>query len=320
MARAAQRQREARAPGTNRNYQTAVRHFIKFCNEFAYRPARLSVQDICVLIEYLSDQLTAPGSVLNYMALIRRYILDCSYSTHNWYSHRVKLALDAINRQKFHTPLQRPIITEGVLMGVFTYMARQRQSHQIRLVISILYFSALRQGEVILHSAKQFDPHRHLTAADIRIRDNKLVLHIKHAKNMQGHANRRLVTLAPTGDALTCPVTLFMDLVTRGYKSDPRVPAFTRQGGSPLLVTHVTTALRTAIAAQGLDATLYTLHSLRRTATTNAYAANHKELDIQNSAAWSSNAYKTYIQFDSQSRVNQTLITSLHQPPPPGGH
>ena len=245
------------------------------------------------------------------MSLVRRYITDCEYQTTNWYSNRVKLALDALNRDKSHVPLRRPVISTDLLINIFKYLARLPNSTNIRLVISILYFTALRQSEVILHSASQFDRQRHLTAADIYIKDNRLMLFIKHAKNMAGNSQRRTVSLSPTGDPLTCPVTLFQDVVVRGYIRDPRIPAFRRPDQTPLLVTHVTAALRSAIAAQGLDPKLYTLHSLRRSASTHAYA-EHSELDIQNSAAWSSTAYRAYIQTDSQSRVNKTLINSLH--------
>ena len=274
----------------------------------------MTVQDICVFIEYLADELAAPGSVMNYIALVRRYITDCDYPSQNWHSHRVKLALDALKQDKSHIPLQRPIISHQMLIRAFKYLARTPNTSQIRLVISILYFTALRQSEVIIHSAKQFDPTRHLTAADIYLHKGQLALFIKHAKNMSGNSQRRTVTLAPTGDPLTCPVTLFKDMTASGYPRDPRLPAFRRADHTPLLVSHVTVALRAAIASQGLDSRLYTLHSLRRTATTHAYQAKHTELDIQHSAAWSSTAYLAYIQTDSQSRVNQTLISSLHPP------
>ena len=312
MQRAIQRQYTARAPGTHRNYATAVRHYINFCNTFQCNPQSLSVQQICVLIEYLADGLSAPGSILNYVSLIRKYIADCSYSTTNWYAHRVKLALDGVNRDKSHTPRQRPIISPQQLFQVFKYLASRHRSTVMRLIISILYFTALRQSEVILHSAKQFDPLRHLTTADITANHQGLHLTIKHAKNMAGHSARRVVTLAPTGDPLTCPLTLYRDMRAKYPPSPHPAPAFTHPNGSPVLVAHVTAALRGAIQAQGLDASAYTLHSLRHTATTHAFDAKHNELDLRNSAAWSSSAYRTYIQTDSQSRVNKTLIHSLH--------
>ena len=314
VARAIQRQRTARAPGTNRNYITAVRQYIDYCNKFACNPRDISVQQVCVFIEHLADHLSAPGSVINYISLVRKCVADCQYPNHNWYAHRVKLALDAVARDKSHTPLQRPIIAPQVLYAVFKYMAGRPRSTSMRLILAILYFTALRQSEVILHAAKQFDPTRHLTAADIYLTGGKLCLLVKHAKNMAGHNQRRTVAMAQTGDPLTCPITLYKDMRATMPLSPPTAPAFQHPDGSPILVAHVTAALRSALAAQGLDSTTYTLHSLRRTATTHAHDARHNELDLRNSAAWSSTAYRTYVQTDSQSRVNQTLVNSLHHP------
>ena len=196
VARAIKRQQSAHAPGTNSNYRTAVRHYITFCNLLNYHPRHSTVQDICVFIEYLADILKSPASIMNYVSLVRKYVTDCEYSTTNWYAYRVKLALDGVNRDKSHTPRQRPIIHPDLLYAVFKHLARHPASSALRLIISILYFTALRQSEVIIHSAKQFDPLRHLTAADITLRAGKLHLYIKHAKNMAGHSARRV--LLPT--------------------------------------------------------------------------------------------------------------------------
>ena len=302
----------ARAPGTNANYKTAVKHYVNYCNEYQVPPANPSVQQICVFIEFLADFLAAPGSILNYMASIRRYAADCEYNTTNWYAHRVKLALDAVTRDKSHIPVQRPPIPTQVLYSAFTYLARKPYSAMFRLIVAILYFSALRQSEVIIHAASQFDPHRHLLARDIYINKGVLHLYIKHAKNMSAHDRRRTVVLHPTGDPLTCPLILYKDMRAAAPPPLHNAPAFTYHNGAPVLVNHVVTRLRSAIAAQGIDPRPYTLHSLRRSATTQAYHAGHNELDLQNSAAWSSKAYKQYIYTDSQSRVNKTLIQSMY--------
>ena len=313
VARAIQRQRVARAPGTNANYKTAVKHYISYCNEFEVPPGSPSVQHVCVFIEYLADFLAAPGSILNYMASVRRYVANCEYHHHNWYAHRVKLALDAVTRDKSHIPVQRPPIPTQVLYAAFKHMARQPYSAMFRLIMAVLYFSALRQSEVIIHTASQFDPQRHLLARDITLRDGALHLYIKHSKNMSAHDRRRTVILHPTGDPLTCPVILYKDMRAVSPHPHSKAPAFTYPNGAPVLVTHVVTRLRTAIAAQGIDPRPYTLHSLRRSATTEAYHAGHTQFELQNSAAWSSHAYKQYIHTDSQSRVNKTLIQSFHQ-------
>ena len=312
VARALTRQSMARAPGTNANYKTAVKHYITYCNKLRVPPESPTIQQVCVFIEYLSDFLTAPASILNYMALVRCYITDCAYDTQHWYAHRVKLALDAVHRDKSHTPYQRPAIPAPLLYAAFKHMARHTYSAMFRLIIAILYFSALRQSEVIIHTQSQFDPTRHLLARDVYISAGVLCLYIKHAKNMSAHNKRRTVKLHPTGDPLTCPLILYADMRAGHPTPPPTAPAFTYKDGTPVLVPHVIARLRSAIAAQGMDPRPYTLHSLRSAATTHAYDAGHTPFELQNSAAWSSQAYRQYIQSDSQSKVNRTLVNSFH--------
>ena len=288
-----------------------MRHYIDFCNTFSVSPAHPSIQDLCVLVEYLADSLHAPGSILNYVGLLRRHAQDANYDMAPWRSHRLSLALDAVNRDKSHIPFQRPVVEPHILYQVFKYMAARPHSVPTRLAIAILYLSALRQGEVLIHSLPQFDPHRSLTRADMYIHQHKLHLFIKSAKNMKQHDKRRTVTLQRTGDPLTCPVTLYRDMLTRSPTRHPRQPAITQADGRPLTVAAVTLRLRQALHHLGLTASLYTLHSLRRSATTNAFMADISPVHVQHSAAWSSQAYLQYIHADSQTKVNSVLSNTL---------
>ena len=121
--RAIQQQTMARAQGTNDNMRMAVRHYVAFCSLFQVHPATPSVQDLCILVEYLSDLLKSPGSILNYVSLLRRHARDCQDDTTPWFSHRLTLALDAVARDKCHIPLQRPPITPDLLYRAFKYLA-----------------------------------------------------------------------------------------------------------------------------------------------------------------------------------------------------
>ena len=122
-ARAIQRQHRARAQGTNLNMKVAVKHYVNFCNIFEVTPSHPSVQDLCVLVEYLADFLKSPGSIINYISLLKRHARQSMDSMTPWLSFRLALALDAVTRDKSHIPCQRPPLHPDLLYRAFKFLA-----------------------------------------------------------------------------------------------------------------------------------------------------------------------------------------------------
>ena len=164
----------------------------------------------------------------------------------------------------------------------------------MRLVLAILYLSGLCQGKVLLHSASQFDPTRSLTKSDIFIRDEKLHLFIKSAKNLCKYDMGRTVILQCTGDPLTSPLVLYKDMLACPPTTHQTGPAFTLPDGHPLTVAYVTGPLCQALNHLGMEANLYTLHSLRSEAATTAFTADIHPIHVQQSTVWSSQAYTVH--------------------------
>ena len=56
MARAGQRQSQARAPGTQANHRTAVKRYLGFCHRFNIQPSLPTEHQVCAYIETLADR------------------------------------------------------------------------------------------------------------------------------------------------------------------------------------------------------------------------------------------------------------------------
>ena len=65
MRLAGQRQGQARAEGTIRNYQATKRNFIEFCFNYGIDPINPHKKEVCVWIEYLVQQKCAPPTIKN---------------------------------------------------------------------------------------------------------------------------------------------------------------------------------------------------------------------------------------------------------------
>ena len=126
LYQAEQSQHQARAPGTNSNYNTDVKTYLAYCHRFGVHPPTPTVPDVCIYLHYISTFLKSPASIANYVSLVLRYIKDRDGDDSPFYAHRVTLALDAFYRQKNHKvnqmlPLTQQQVTSTSLRQLATY-------------------------------------------------------------------------------------------------------------------------------------------------------------------------------------------------------
>ena len=125
---------------------------------------------------------------------------------------------------------------------------------------------------------------------------------------MQAFDQNRTLTIPMAEDPRLC--------VIRSYLAHIQA-APTHYQGQPLLVfpdtyklvttSWLTTKFRDIIQAMGLDPAKHSLHSLRRSAATNAYDQDCDHLQVQRFGAWSSQAYRTYVTQTGANQVTANL-------------
>ena len=188
---------------------------------------------------------------------------------------------------------------------------RRPQRQYAKTAVLLMYFGVLRQSEVAPPTMAAFNPARHLTRADITLSPGvKLV--IKHAKNLQKYNQNKVVRLSPTGDMLTCPVgavTWALAAMPQATASSPLL-AF-KDTGRPIPNSHLRAAWGAAVRRAGADPSMYSLHSLRKTAATAAFRAGCTELEIQRHGGWSSGAHRDYIETETANKMNSVLMNAI---------
>ena len=108
QAAAIRRQEQARAPGTNRNHQTAAATYIVFCHHLGLDHLAPNHLQVCMYIEYLAQRYRCPATTKNNVAHMRQYMTLVGVPTQEAYHPRVKRALDALDRTTKYTPQVRP--------------------------------------------------------------------------------------------------------------------------------------------------------------------------------------------------------------------
>ena len=180
--RAEDRQELARAPGTRAASRSTVSELLAFCHRYRADPMRMTEIHVCLWVEYLDNRGIAPATIKNKVSHARGYMRLAGADLSGFNHVRVTRALDAVSRRKDYVP-----------------------GHKKDAIPAQALRAALRQSEVAPPSVKAFNPLVHLTRGDIHM-DHQVTVQIKAGKNLQRYDQRKISTLFPTGDPVTCPM------------------------------------------------------------------------------------------------------------------
>ena len=158
----------------------------------------------------------------------------------------------------------------------------------------------MRGAEFSLQAGEEFDPKRHLTRADVKLRRTKdgreyAVVMMRPAKGKPGSAKDVPLVLA-AGGTLLDPVAALKRL----WAADP-VPAeqaastpLFRHGSDALTVAQVRAMVKALMGRLGLDPRRFGAHSLRIGGATAGLAAKLSEPTLRAAGRWSGLSYRLY--------------------------
>ena len=308
---AEERQDRARAPGTRAASRSKVSELLAYCHRFHVDPMHMNEVQVCLWVEYLASRGIAPATIRNKVSHARGYMRLAGACLVGFNHVRVSRAIEAVLRRRDYVSVKKDAIPAPLLRAALQEMNDDHNGLMVRTAVLLMFYGALRQSEVAPPTIRAFDPLVHLTRGDVHL-DHQVTVNIKAGKNLQRYDQRKMSTLSPTGDPLTCP----LQAVRTVLDTTPGLPMH-----APLLVfVDKTTPIPTSylrgewariMRAIGADHTLYSLHSLRKASATLAHSGGCSELEVQRHGGWSSSAYRTYIQTDNQ-KVNDILSHSLN--------
>lgn len=183
----------------------------------------------------------------------------------------------------------------------------------VRAVLLTIYFSALRQSELVPRTVKTWDPMIQPTLSDVTLTSDKCSIMIKTGKNMQRVGQHREVVMERASNSAVCPVRAMHVVMSLKDTSVARQPLFTFQGSMiPIPASKVTKTMHEVMRDIGLAAIIpkVSLHSIRKSSATDAYLAGCSETSIRQYGGWTSTAYRSYISTSNRS-VNRVLLNTI---------
>ena len=194
-----------------------------------------------------------------------------------------------------HLKPKRQPITNEMLGQMLSQLNRDHKpSHDclvLKPAITLGFFGLLRVSEFTVPNQHGFNPDQHLTAKDITMHKDTMVVVIKKSKTDQ-RGESCLINISQT-HTTCCPhlaMQRYLGQVTRSAKK----PLFLFESGTALTSRALRLGLHHLIGRCGYSTKLYHTHSLRIGAATAVSRSGLPPATIKNLGRWRSEAYKVY--------------------------
>lgn len=249
-------------------------------------------------LAYLGKKCLSHRTIKVYLAAIRHYHVVEGYN-YCGCTPRMHLVIQGIKRcngvvQRSRLPITADMLR--VLKRAWRSNATSFDNIMLWADCNVGFFGFLRCGEFTLPDGEQYSDviHLSLSAVSFDADSTPSIVSIRlKASKTDPFRVGVVIHLARTGQDI-CPVAALAAYVRRrGTKAGP---LFQWEGGVPLRKSKFISAVRQALASQGVDSTKYAGHSFRIGAATTAAMHGVPESTIKLLGRWESSAYQTYIQ------------------------
>ena len=302
------------APNTRTGYTSAVRRYLKFASSHLLQPLPVSETVILRYVAQLSIEGLAPTTIKSYLAAIRAWVIALGLSEPLIWTPRVHLAIRALNRS--HLPRQPQPITYHILDSMISILTPSKDHLIIASALSLQYFACLRASELCSNLSQALAPTRSDIAFYHRTGGALVMTYRCHSSKTAPHGF--LVHVGCSGMPACSPC------IKRQYLSlFPLLPShhlFTFSSGLPLTYNLYNSIIKQLVKALGLDPSLYSSHSLRAGAATQAHRSGLDPASIKRLGRWKSQAYLAYLRPPPESYAHLATALAPSHPPSPPSH
>ena len=257
-----------------------------------------------------------PQTIRNYLSGVRVLHIFHGLPFSHSNDFLLQLELRGIARLDPHVPVRAIPVTPSVLQSFYSHMNHEDSLHSCVWACSLLCFFTMARLGSILPSGKTSDLHTILTRNRVNFSKEGLLITLLHTKTIQ-FGRRRLHIPLVRNQSLLCPVQAYEHLLAH-LEGDVEGPAFvfSKKGETKWLTRSIfITTFRAVLSSGGIqDASAFTGHSFRRGGATWAFQAGIPGELIQICGDWVSDAYKRYLEFSMNDKLNLAAQLVRHLP------
>ena len=277
------------APRTKTGYSSAVKRYLKFCTSYNLSPLPLTEPVILRFVAHLSLSNLAPATMRNYLSALRAWVLSLGLDEPQIWTPRVHLACRAVTRTH-SLPRQASPIDFDLLNVLIRLLSSNRDHLLIASALSLQFFACLRASEFCADSTLSIIP----TMSDVSFYQNgssRVMLYTCHSSKTAPQGFQVHVGCSGNPICAPCIMTHFFSL----SPYEPSSPLFRFSSGRLLSYRVYNTIIKRLVQLAGLDPSLYSTHSVRAGAATQAARAGLQPDSIKRLGRWRSQAYMVYL-------------------------
>ena len=221
-----------------------------------------------------------------------------------------------ISRLNPHVPVRAKPVTPSLLISFHQHMDHSSSLHLTVFACSLFLFFTMSRLGSILPSSRRTPCHTFLTRDRVNFFKGGLLVTLIHTKTLQ-FGKRRLHIPLIRLDSILCPLRAYHNsLLFLDHQSPVQAFAFMSDGSiSPLTRSLFINTFRAVLSSGGhSDAKSYTGHSFRRGGASWAFQTGLPGELIQICGDWASDAYKKYLEFSMQNKIDLAVLFSRGLP------
>ena len=311
---ALQRLKQGFRPAPITAYSRMFRDFLAFLQAAALDISQVNTIILLAFMEFLVANHLSQSNISNHLAAIRAMFIVHGLSTLPFQDERISLFIKSLKINAHLQPRVSKLISIEVLNQIIDACNHLRDPILFKALYLFMFYSFLRISNVLPHSAKSFDPTRHLTRGDLIFSKNGCTIIVKWSKTLQDRKETKTIVIPQLGNSPLCPITALkaMYALYPGSKNDP---LFIVSKSSPVVPLSDSTArkhLQKVSSSLHINPSL-TFHTFRRSGTTWAFQNGVHIQDIMAHGTWSSDTVWRYIKSipSSSTPVSRAFSTSL---------
>lgn len=299
-------QRQAFAKGSLKNLKSQWKKFLGFSVNRGVLHLPVSLQDLCLYIQFLTRSLKCPKSIRNYVSGLKtlHLLLDIPFPSYT--ELQLKLTFRGVDRSLCHVPHQAEPITTAILSQIHQVLNFSLPLHVVIWCLFLFsFFLFARRSQFVPDSTSPSHTSNLVSRQDISVQGDLVLVTFNWTKTHQTGGKPLVVPLAKIPGSILCPVTAFSHMVQL-IPAPPLTPAFVVPfSGSfrPITYHFYQTIIRSCVSALGLEPSKFSSHSFRRGGASFAFSIGIPGELIQSQGDWKSEAYKLYLNLDENQRL-----------------
>ena len=280
--------------------------YIKFCEEYKYKPFPATDWRYCQFAQFLAWQEKVPETVDNYVSTVRVLHKLQKLPVPEQGQIHYKMVSEGIKKNCKKPVKQAEPMTKQILIQLYNQVDFRSELQVVTWVAILVAFTLLlRVSNLGPRMRGLFQRSQHFLRSDFTVRNNWPTLGVRWSKTVQHRNKTSWAPLIPSNDKRICP-QFWIQKMLNMIPAQPNEPLFlVRQGihRYPLTSSQVNRLLKQWTKDAGLADVRLTSHCLCRGGLNWAHRARASGEALKLMGGWASQAYMRYLDLDFEYRT-----------------